>query len=135
MTHFFHPIWTQMAFLWENTNDISDHFTINTCIFFIFQLYQTKVEEELVNLKTYESSLTSQIDGLKMVSTLFGVINFQVWQKFSANIILIVIYTKEQTKLTCLLDLSFEIQSHLSIKVNYGINECRIYGSMPFTYK
>lgn len=42
------------------------------------KLYQAKIEEELVNLKTYESSLASQIDGLKMVSTLFGVINFQV---------------------------------------------------------
>ncbi|XP_061177869.1 uncharacterized protein LOC133186652 [Saccostrea echinata] len=40
--------------------------------------YQTKLEEELTHYKAINASLNSQIDNLKMVNTLFGVINFEV---------------------------------------------------------
>lgn len=40
--------------------------------------YQNKLEEELSQYKEINTNVNSQIDNLKMVNTLFGVINFEV---------------------------------------------------------
>lgn len=45
-------------------------------LFCFFQDLETKLDQDVGNAKAYGASLTAQIDGLKMVPTLFGVINF-----------------------------------------------------------
>jgi hypothetical protein len=42
----------------------------------IFQEYESKLDQDLGSLKAYGASLAAQVDALKMVPTLFGVINF-----------------------------------------------------------
>ena len=50
--------------------DICYDFTV------IFQLLETKLEQDVGNLKAYGAALTTQIDGLRMIPMLFGMINF-----------------------------------------------------------
>lgn len=53
----------------------------NTVVFewlFLLQHYQNKLEDELSQYKEINTNVNSQIDNLKMVNTLFGVINFEV---------------------------------------------------------
>ncbi|XP_066278278.1 high mobility group protein 20A-like isoform X2 [Branchiostoma lanceolatum] len=42
----------------------------------VYKLRLQKVESEVENMKAYGASLATQLDGLRMVPTLFGVINF-----------------------------------------------------------
>ena len=42
----------------------------------VFQLLETKLEQDLGNLKAFGAALATQIDGLRMVPMLFGMINF-----------------------------------------------------------
>ena len=44
--------------------------------FILLQAYEAKLEDDLKNLKDIGLAQSAQIDGLKMVPTLFGVINF-----------------------------------------------------------
>ena len=43
----------------------------------VFQSLLQKVEDDLGSVKAYGASLTAQLNSLRMVPTLFGVINFQ----------------------------------------------------------
>ena len=56
---------------------------VGICSFFIivtfhavFQSLLQKVEDDLGSVKAYGASLTAQLNSLRMVPTLFGVINF-----------------------------------------------------------
>lgn len=42
----------------------------------VFQSLLQKVEDDLGSVKAYGASLTAQLNSLRMVPTLFGVINF-----------------------------------------------------------
>ena len=48
----------------------------STTFTIIFQLLETKLEQDVGNQKAYGAALTTQIDGLRMIPMLFGMINF-----------------------------------------------------------
>lgn len=64
-------------------------------LFFFFQDLETKLDQDVGNAKAYGASLTAQIDGLKMVPTLFGVINFwQLLHCYTLSFISSYLYTR-----------------------------------------
>ena len=56
-------------------------YSVRICVFIVtfhavFQSLLQKVEDDLGSVKAYGASLTAQLNSLRMVPTLFGVINF-----------------------------------------------------------
>ena len=52
---------------------------INRIVFILFQYFENQYNSEIENGREIANSLNRQIEGLKNVSNLFKVINFQVW--------------------------------------------------------